>query len=92
MGIITIAFLICWWPYAILFMLKSGSNYDIPKTLILNVVVLAYCNSLINPVLYIFINKDVRQSVVNLFTCKNIEKIERFIKDQTKLIRLTFIL
>ena len=92
MGIITIAFLICWWPYAILFMLKSGSKYDIPGKWIWNVVVLAYFNSLINPVLYIFINKDVRQSVVNLFTCKNIEKIERFIKDQTSfIIRLTFL-
>lgn len=76
MGIITSAFLICWWPYAILFMMK-GSGKEIKGIWIWNVVVLAYFNSLINPVLYIVINKDVRQSVVNLFTCKNIEKIER---------------
>ena len=77
MGIITLSFLICLWPYAILFMLAVGSNIDIPAQWLGNVVVLLYCNSLINPVLYIFINKDVRQSVVNLLTCKNVEKIER---------------
>ena len=76
MGSITAAFLICWWPYALLFMLE-GSGMTISRPLMGNVVVLAYCNSLINPVLYMAINKDVRQSIVNLFTCKNIDKIER---------------
>ena len=86
MGIITMTFLICWWPYAILFMLSVGSHYDIPTIYIGNVVVLAYCNSLLNPVLYIYFNKDVRQTVVNLLTCKSIEKIERYIKDHTNFI------
>ena len=80
MGIITLAFLICCWPYAILFMLSSGSNIVIPGQWLGNVVVLLYCNSLINPVLYIFINKDVRQSVVNLIRCRNVEKIERYLR------------
>ena len=74
MGSITAAFLICWWPYAILFMLQDD---DIPKIWIWNVVVLAYFNSLINPVLYMIINKEVRRSLVHLFTGENIEKIER---------------
>merc|ERR1711997_1383536 len=37
MGIITIAFLICWWPYALLFML-DGSGYKICPKLVGNVV------------------------------------------------------
>ena len=41
MGIITGAFLICWWPYAIIFMLNDNAKY---KIVLGNVVVLAYSN------------------------------------------------
>ena len=74
MGTITATFLVCWWPYAVLFMRRKASSW------MWNVVVLAYLNSLINPLLYIFINKDVRQSVINLFTCKDILEIDRQVK------------
>ena len=42
-----------------------------------NVVVLAYLNSLINPILYIVISKDVRNGFRNLMLCRNISAHER---------------
>ena len=65
MGTITLAFLVCWWPYAIIFMMGKTSG-----TILQKVVTLAYLNSLINPILYICISKQVRRAMVQLFTCK----------------------
>jgi len=72
MGIITGAFLICWWPYAIIFMLNDNAKY---KIVLGNVVVLAYSNSLINPVIYMVINKHVREAVWNLITFKGVNNV-----------------
>ena len=85
MGVITLTFLICWWPYAIIFMTIPSNEgnmkylgYPITRTLILthfkirNVVLLSYTNSLINPLLYISINKQVRDAVRRLLTCQDI--------------------
>jgi len=72
MGTITLAFLICWWPYAIIFMLGMKGN------ILRQVVTLAYLNSLINPVLYIAINKQVRKAIVNMFTCQEKEHDSEF--------------
>ena len=68
MGSITLAFLVCWWPYAIIFMMGKNSGLILQK-----VVTLAYMNSLINPVLYICINKQVRKAIMKLFTCQEQE-------------------
>jgi len=70
MGTITLAFLICWWPYAIIFMIGDF-------TLLWNVVTLAYLNSLINPVLYILINRDVRICIKAILTCKANSELTR---------------
>lgn len=70
MGVITLTFLICWWPYAIIFM-TIPSNEGNMKYLG-NVVLLSYTNSLINPLLYISINKQVRDAVRRLLTCQDI--------------------
>eukprot|EP00092_Neocalanus_flemingeri_P024395 GFUD01026451.1.p1 GENE.GFUD01026451.1~~GFUD01026451.1.p1 ORF type:complete len:346 (+),score=90.25 GFUD01026451.1:73-1110(+) len=67
MGTITLAFLVCWWPYAIIFMMGFEKN---SVTVLQKVVTLAYLNSLINPILYICINKQVRKAIVRLFTCQ----------------------
>ena len=64
------AFLICWWPYAIIFMIGDF-------TLLWNVVTLAYLNSLINPVLYILINRDVRICIRAILTCKANSELTR---------------
>ena len=57
------AFLLCWWPYAIYFM----SGLEEPNVLG-KLVILAYLNSLINPCLYIFINREVRNRIKNILS------------------------
>ena len=67
MGTITLAFLICIWPYGVIFMMGVLQQ---KKEILQKVATLMYLNSLINPVLYIFINKQVRRALVKLFTCQ----------------------
>merc|ERR1712183_674234 len=67
MGTLTIAFLLCWWPYAVVFMIGVQKNIEIVS----NLVILAYLNSLINPCLYMIINRDVRAGLKNVFCCNN---------------------
>eukprot|EP00092_Neocalanus_flemingeri_P077557 GFUD01096347.1.p1 GENE.GFUD01096347.1~~GFUD01096347.1.p1 ORF type:complete len:336 (-),score=66.48 GFUD01096347.1:205-1170(-) len=66
MGTITMAFLLCWWPFAIIFMM---GEHD--PTILHMVVAIGYLNSLINPVLYICINTPVRRAIVTLFTSQD---------------------
>lgn len=73
MGTITLAFLVCWWPYAVIFMMGDTNPAILQK-----VVTLAYLNSLINPILYICINKQVRKAIMKLFTCQEQEHDSEF--------------
>ena len=66
------AFLLCWWPYAIYFMSGLEDGYVLGK-----LVILAYLNSLINPCLYIFINREVRKRIKNILSC-NFARQEQF--------------
>merc|ERR1712179_628108 len=68
MGTITLTFLVCVWPYAIIFMMRDNRPVVLQK-----VVTLLYSNSLINPILYICINKQVRKSIMKMFTCQEQE-------------------
>ena len=56
----------CWWPYAIVFMVGLEAFQPTTKN---GVVILAYLNSLINPCLYMIINRDVRLKLKKIFRC-----------------------
>jgi len=73
MGAITFAFLVCSWPYAIIFMMRDNRPLVLQK-----VVTLLYSNSLLNPILYICINKQVRKAIVQMFTCQELEHDSEF--------------
>jgi len=73
MGTITFTFLVCIWPYAIIFMMRDNRPVVLQK-----VVTLLYSNSLINPILYICINKQVRKAIVKMFTCQEQEHDSEF--------------
>ena len=66
MGTVTLTFLVCSWPYAIIFMKRDNRPVVLQK-----VVTLLYSNSLINPILYICINKQVRKAIMKMFTCQD---------------------
>merc|ERR1712117_195654 len=71
-GTITFAFLICSWPYAIILMMRDNSPIVLQR-----VVTLLYSNSLINPLLYISINKQVRDAIKKMFTFHDRDWISR---------------
>ena len=61
----------CWWPYAIVFMVGLEAFQPTTKN---GVVILAYLNSLINPCLYMIINRDVRSQLKKIFRCDNLRQ------------------
>ena len=54
--------MLCWWPYAIVLMVGVEN-----KRILDDLILLPYLNSLINPCLYMIINRDVRASVKKFF-------------------------
>ena len=84
------AFLLCWWPYAICFVLGSFEEEDAeretPHYLLKNIVILAYLDSLINPLLYIAIKKDVREALRNLILCRDLAEYERLLRNTSALL------
>ena len=62
------AFLLCWWPYAVILIRGFFLPEDKKTTgrLLYTAVIGGYLNSLINPLLYIALNRDVRGELRNL--------------------------
>ena len=57
--------MLCWWPYAIVLMLELDEH------ILDDLILLPYLNSLINPCLYMIINRDVRVALKNFFCCNH---------------------
>ena len=75
MGTITAAFLICVTPYYIIFM--SPVELEVKETYLPILVMVMYLNSLVNPLLYVFLNSEVREGVFRLLLCKRELKGQR---------------
>ena len=73
------AFLLCWWPYAIIFVrgtfMEGEEEKKTTGELLYNMVIPAYLNSLINPLLYIALNEDVRETLKNLILCRDMAMV-----------------
>ena len=69
------AFLLCWWPYAVIFVrgtfMRTEEGKKATGKLLYNMVIPAYLNSLINPLLYIALKDDVKEELKNLILCRN---------------------
>ena len=63
---INAAFLLCWWPYAVVVMMDMDAGVE-EKKILDDLILLGYLNSLINPCLYMIINRDLRASLRNFF-------------------------
>lgn len=81
MGTITLAFLLCWWPYAVIFVrgtfMEGEEEKKTTGRLLYNMVIPAYLNSLINPLLYIALKEDVRDTLKNLILCRDLEMVRQ---------------
>ena len=75
MGTITAAFLLCVTPYYILFM--SPVDLQVKETYLPVLVMVMYLNSLVNPLLYVGLNSEVRAGVFRLLLCKPEPKGQR---------------
>ena len=75
MGTITAAFLLCVTPYYILFM--SPVDLQVKETYLPVLVMVMYLNSLVNPLLYVSLNFEVRGGVFRLLLCKPEPKGQR---------------
>ena len=78
---VPLAFLLCWWPYAVIFVRTTTMLEEKDKkangNLLKDVVIPAYFNSLINPILYIAMTPDVKEELKNLILCKDLATIAR---------------
>ena len=75
-GTVTLTFLLCWWPYMIMFMYwpyKYDGNKQIQRIIFEIVGNLGYINSFINPVLYISISRDIRRIILSNITCNKVQ-------------------
>ena len=75
MGTITAAFLICVTPYYIIFM--SPVELEVKEAYLPILAMVMYLNSLVNPLLYVILNSEVREGVFRLLLCKRELKGQR---------------
>lgn len=75
MGTITAAFLLCVTPYYTLFM--SPVDLQVKETYLPVLVMVMYLNSLVNPLLYVSLNSEVRAGVFRMLLCKPEPKGQR---------------
>ena len=70
-GAMSFAFLFCWSPYFVFSMYwlcRSEQDKMSHRDILMPLVSLGYINSLVNPVLYITISKDIRTIIYNVIT------------------------
>jgi len=71
MFLLILTFEICLIPAVITSLYELATKEQIPASLDIIVGTLVHCNSLINPILYVYLNKQMRLTITELFTsCK----------------------
>lgn len=69
LGIIMGCFSICWFPFFIMNIIDPIIDYKIPYVPWMIALWLGYINSMMNPLLYYFFNRNFNQAFKNLFRC-----------------------
>lgn len=68
--VVIMVFMVCWAPNQFLFLSYSlGAPVDFTKTYYHFSVILAVCNSCVNPFIYVFKNKLFRRGIFKAFRC-----------------------
>ena len=66
---LTAAFLLCWWPICIYLSVKWKAGLGSRG------FYFGLLNSLVNPILFIFLNASLKAKVVELFRCRKVQEI-----------------
>ncbi|KAL2077969.1 hypothetical protein ACEWY4_025654 [Coilia grayii] len=72
LGIVMGGFILCWLPFFIVTLLMSicKSSCSLPVWLGAVINWLGYANSLLNPIIYTYFNKDFRNAIAKIVQCK----------------------
>ena len=65
------AFLFCWWPICIYLSVRWKAGIGSRG------FYFGLLNSLVNPILYIFLNASLKAKVVELFRCRKVQEIRK---------------
>ena len=96
--VVVVTFAVCWLPIQLVLLVQSAIRDFEPSTFTFAISVaancLAYMNSCLNLILYVFLSKDFRQSFINLLCCsrrlsskfehrrENVQKCENVMAEQ----------
>ncbi|XP_022098287.1 5-hydroxytryptamine receptor 1F-like [Acanthaster planci] len=70
LGVIVGAFIFCWLPFFILALVRPYCNCEIPPLLNSFLLWLGFINSLLNPIIYPFFNKDFGPTYRRMLSCR----------------------
>ncbi|XP_071476846.1 galanin receptor 2b-like [Diadema antillarum] len=71
--VVVVTFMLCWAPNQIMFLaFNLGANVDFTKPPYHFSVILALCNSCMNPFIYVFKNRDFRKGVLKALGCAKV--------------------
>ena len=76
LAIVLICFIACWFPFFIIYIVRSMTVNLIPELVMDSFIWLGYFNSCMNPVIYLMVNINFRNSLRELF--KHISKPSQY--------------
>lgn len=62
LGLVMAAFILCWFPFFTIYIIKSLCNKCVPEILFTITFWAGYCNSALNPIIYTIFNQDFRKA------------------------------
>ena len=77
LAIIMSCFTCCWLPFFIIYIVRAiltdpdANNHFIPEYVMDIFIWLGYLNSSLNPIIYLIVNVNFRNSLADVFRCKN---------------------
>ncbi|XP_038045371.1 5-hydroxytryptamine receptor 1A-alpha-like [Patiria miniata] len=74
LGVIMGAFIFCWLPFFIVALVRPYCNCEIPPLLNSFLLFLGFTNSLLNPIIYPFFNKDFVPTYRRMLSCRCLRK------------------
>lgn len=78
LSLIVLSFIICWLPMTISFFLFSAlRDREFSEEILSFAIILSHCNSAIDPIIYAYRIKDVREALKNFLRCQSRNRLQR---------------